>query len=92
MAVRMRDVARLASVSEATVSLVLSGSPRISEATRRRVTRIVDALQPSRSTYPIRTALRVTEIEWSYAGWRAAAMALAWERAKSHIPPEPSTQ
>lgn len=44
MAVRMRDVARLAGVSEATVSLVLSGNPRISEATRHRVIQIADQL------------------------------------------------
>lgn len=38
MAIRMRDVARRAGVSEATVSLALSGNPRISDATRVRVT------------------------------------------------------
>jgi LacI family transcriptional regulator len=57
MAVRMRDVARLASVSEATVSLVLSGSTRISEATRRRVTRIADELgyRPHAAARSLRT-------------------------------------
>ena len=44
MAIRMRDVAQLAGVSEATVSLALSGSPRISSATRDRVVALADQL------------------------------------------------
>jgi LacI family transcriptional regulator len=44
VAVRMRDVAQLAGVSEATVSLALSGSPRISSATRDRVIQLAEAL------------------------------------------------
>jgi LacI family transcriptional regulator len=40
VAVRMRDVAKLAGVSEATVSLALAGNARISSTTRQRVTDI----------------------------------------------------
>lgn len=41
----LRDVARLAGVSDATVSRVLSGNVRVSEVTRARVLRAVDELQ-----------------------------------------------
>jgi LacI family transcriptional regulator len=53
----MRDVARLAGVSEATVSLALSGNPRISEATRLRVTQIADRLgyRPHAAARSLRT-------------------------------------
>jgi LacI family transcriptional regulator len=57
MAVRMRDVARMAEVSEATVSLVLSGSSRISAATRERVLRIAEELgyRPHAAARSLRT-------------------------------------
>ncbi|HEY4004973.1 MAG TPA: LacI family DNA-binding transcriptional regulator [Pseudonocardia sp.] len=57
MAVRMRDVARLAGVSEATVSLALSGNPRISEATRSRVVEIAEQLgyRPHAAARSLRT-------------------------------------
>ena len=57
MAVRMRDVAQLAGVSEATVSLALSGSPRISEATRQRVVEIARQLgyRPHAAARSLRT-------------------------------------
>ncbi len=42
--IRMTDVARAAGVSPATVSYVLSGKRPISEATRKRVRRIIDEL------------------------------------------------
>jgi LacI family transcriptional regulator len=41
----LRDVARLAGVSDATVSRVLSGNVHVSEITRTRVLRAVDELQ-----------------------------------------------
>ena len=46
----LRDVARAAEVSLATVSLVLNGSPRISDATRSHVRGVMDELgyQPNR--------------------------------------------
>ncbi|CDO08970.1 LacI family transcriptional regulator [Mycolicibacterium cosmeticum] len=44
MAVRMQDVAARAGVTAATVSLALSGSTRISAATRERVTRIAEEM------------------------------------------------
>lgn len=44
MVVRMREVARLAGVSDATVSLSLSGSTRISQATRARVVEAAERL------------------------------------------------
>ncbi|MCW2514452.1 MAG: transcriptional regulator, partial [Mycobacterium sp.] len=40
MAVRMQDVAREVGVTAATVSLALSGSPRISPATRAKVEQV----------------------------------------------------
>lgn len=44
MAVRMRDVARAANVSIATVSLALSGNPRIPASTRARISDVADAM------------------------------------------------
>ncbi len=59
MAVRMVDVARRAGVSAATVSLALSGSPRISAPTRDRVTAIAGQLgyQPHAGARSLRTEL-----------------------------------
>src|SRR3954468_22231790 len=42
--VSMREVARLAKVSVATVSMVLNDNPRISRATHIRVQRLIDRL------------------------------------------------
>src|SRR4051812_8694384 len=42
--VSMREVARLAKVSVATVSMVLNDNPRISRATHLRVQRLIDRL------------------------------------------------
>src|SRR5690242_20670848 len=42
--VSMREVARLAKVSVATVSMVLNDNPRISRATHMRVQRLIDRL------------------------------------------------
>src|SRR3989442_15393309 len=49
--VSMREVARLAKVSVATVSMVLNDNPRISRATHMRVQRLIDRLgyRPNRS-------------------------------------------
>lgn len=57
MAVRMRDVAQLAGVSEATVSLALSGNPRISATTRLKVIKIADQLgyRPHAAARSLRT-------------------------------------
>jgi LacI family transcriptional regulator len=44
MAVRMRDVARAADVSIATVSLALSGNPRIPATTRSRISDVAEAM------------------------------------------------
>lgn len=59
MTVRMVDVARRAGVSAATVSLALSGSPRISTSTRERVTTIARQLgyQPHAGARSLRTEL-----------------------------------
>src|SRR5881394_3092932 len=42
--ISMREVARLAKVSVATVSMVLNDNPRISRATHMRVQRLIDRL------------------------------------------------
>src|SRR4030095_5687658 len=42
--VSLRDVARMAKVSVATVSMVLNDNPRISRATHLRVQRLIDRL------------------------------------------------
>src|SRR3954469_22070410 len=48
--ISMREVARLAKVSVATVSMVLNDNPRISRATHLRVQRLIDRMgyQPNR--------------------------------------------
>jgi len=55
--VRLKDVARAAGVSDATVSLALSGNPRISEATRRRVEAVARELgyRPNVAARALRT-------------------------------------
>lgn len=42
--IRMLDVARKAGVDKSTVSLALSGSPKLPEATRSRIQRIAEEL------------------------------------------------
>lgn len=57
MRVRLKDVARAAGVSDATVSLALSGNPRISEATRKRVKTVAQELgyRPNVAARALRT-------------------------------------
>lgn len=57
MRVRLKDVARAAGVSDATVSLALSGNPRISEATRKRVKTVARELgyRPNVAARALRT-------------------------------------
>ncbi|TWE09301.1 LacI family DNA-binding transcriptional regulator [Rudaeicoccus suwonensis] len=57
MVVRLRDVAALLGVSDATVSLALSGNPRISKATRDRVIAAAEELgyRPNRAARALRT-------------------------------------
>lgn len=57
MAIRIKDVAAAVGVSDATVSLALSGNPRISAATRDRVLRAADALgyRPNSAARALRT-------------------------------------
>lgn len=54
--VRMKDVARLANVSTATVSYVLNNTAQVSEATRKRVLKVVEHLNYQRN--PIAKTLR----------------------------------
>lgn len=54
--IRMKDVARMANVSTATVSYVLNDSPQVSDATRTRVLKVIDELNYQRN--PIAKTLR----------------------------------
>lgn len=57
MRIRLRDVAEAVGVSDATVSLALAGSPRISDETRRRVEIAAEQMRyrPNRAARALRT-------------------------------------
>lgn len=58
MRVRMKDVARAAGVSTATVSLVLSNSPQVNEKTRAHVEKVAEKLGYEPNSHAQRLALK----------------------------------
>ncbi|MFY9177953.1 MAG: LacI family DNA-binding transcriptional regulator [Caldicoprobacterales bacterium] len=58
MAVGIKDVARAANVSEATVSLALNGSPLVNEQTRQRIIKIAQSMNYTPNPYARQLVLK----------------------------------
>ena len=91
--VTLKDVAKVAGVSYATVSRALSGSPEIGESTRKRVIKICEEMgytpdAVARSMVMKRTniiGLVVTSIEYSYMEKPICSKRICGEGCTEHL-------
>jgi len=89
--ISMREVAKLAKVSVATVSMVLNDNPRISRATHMRVQRLIDRLgyRPNRLAQSLSGRYTQLPDDFYVPAAKMPRLATLYRYAKGKAPPSP---